>query len=34
MTRGQLGDAVNADGVDKRAFLCRTAAEPDRRVRE
>ena len=25
MTRGQLGDAVNADGVDKRAFLCRAS---------
>ena len=25
MTRGQLGDAVEADGVDKRSFLCRTA---------
>ena len=27
LTRGQLGDTVAADGVDKRAFLCRTAAE-------
>ena len=25
MTRGQLGDAVNADGVDKTCFLCRAA---------
>ncbi len=26
LTRGQLGDTVTADGVDKRAFLCRAAA--------
>ena len=31
LTRGQLGDTVTADGVDKTSFLCRTAGE-DRRV--
>ena len=29
--RGQLGNKVEADGVDKRDFLCRAAGE-DRRL--
>ena len=30
MTRGQLGDAVNADGVDKRSFYVEQQSSPTR----